>query len=302
MLDRLLHALVLTKNEAADDLLLQALRLGIESEQRTALDALLRRKTVHGLRGILGLNDALPESLQAQVMANLETFARVLAECGRAEEARLRLAAMKLIAVGRLGKLAYVLTENLHDSDDSFSKAGCEGLVALARWVAVETRRLQKGEAETGRQKDNETGRQEEEGHEEQTREESELDGVYAEMMRQRPEIEAAVARAINLHRGKHGPDLLRAALLLADWAGSKTLAILQTARHGGQSAMLRRLQQPPASEHVEAFLLVASRRAPAGRISDRYYPTLMKRRFWTRFCARRTGSSIISSRRAWAR
>ena len=89
---------------------------------------------------------------------------------------------------------------------------------------------------------------------------ESEVDPVYGELMAQRPEIEAAVARAINLHRGKYTQDLLRAVLLLADWPGSRTLSIMQTARHGGQSAMIRRLQQPPASEHVEAFLLVASR------------------------------------------
>src|SRR6185437_604002 len=43
------------------------------------------------------------------------------------------------------------------------------------------------------------------------------------------------------------------------DWPGSKTLAILHTAKHGGQSPMVRRLQQAPASEHVEAFLLGAS-------------------------------------------
>jgi HEAT repeat protein len=63
----------------------------------------------------------------------------------------------------------------------------------------------------------------------------------------------------MDVHRGKHGPELLRAALLLCDWPGSKTLAILHTAKHGGQSPMVRRLQQPPASEHVEAFLLGAS-------------------------------------------
>ena len=53
--------------------------------------------------------------------------------------------------------------------------------------------------------------------------------------------------------------DLLRAALLLCDWPGSKTLAILKTTKHGGQGPMVRRLQQPPASEHVEGFLLGAS-------------------------------------------
>jgi len=125
MLDRLLHALVSSKNEAADDLLLQALRLGIEGEQRTALDALLKRGTSYGLRQVVGMYEGLPEALQAQILANLGRFHRVLAECGRGEEAKMRLSAMKLIAIGRQGKLAYVLTENLHNSDESFSKAGC---------------------------------------------------------------------------------------------------------------------------------------------------------------------------------
>ena len=64
----------------------------------------------------------------------------------------------------------------------------------------------------------------------------------------------------MNLHRGKHGPDLLRAALLLADCAQSRTLAIVQTPRHGGQGTMIRRLQQTPASEHISAFLLASGR------------------------------------------
>ncbi len=77
--------------------------------------------------------------------------------------------------------------------------------------------------------------------------------------MDNRPDVEAAVARAMDVHRGKHGQELLRAGLLLCDWAGSKMLAILHTSKHGGQSPMVRRLQQPPSSEHVEAFLLGAS-------------------------------------------
>jgi HEAT repeat protein len=82
---------------------------------------------------------------------------------------------------------------------------------------------------------------------------------AYRELMDQRPEIEAAVARAMDVHRGRHGQELLRAGLLLCDWPGSRTLAILNTHKHGGQSAMVRRLQQPPAAEHVDAFLLGAS-------------------------------------------
>jgi HEAT repeat protein len=142
---------------------------------------------------------------------------------------------MKLIALGRQGKLAYVLSENLHDPDQSLSKAAVEAMVALARWVASETRKLQQDfNPETPA-------------------------ATYTELLAQRPEIEAAVARAMDVHRGRHGADLLRASMLLCDWSGSKTLAILHTAKHGGQSPMVRKLQQPPASEHVEAFLLGAS-------------------------------------------
>ena len=46
---------------------------------------------------------------------------------------------------------------------------------------------------------------------------------------------------------------------MLCDWPASKTLAILQTPKHSGQSLMVRKLQQTPPAEHVEAFLLAAS-------------------------------------------
>jgi len=241
MLDQFIHALVHSKNQAADDLLLQALRLGTEAEQRIALDALMARKTTHGLRGVLSVHDNLSEPLQEYILNNLRAFYHVLAECGRGEDARLRLSAIRLIAAGREGKLGYVLTENLHASDDAYSKAACDALLSLARWVDRETEKLQKNPSPTGEDAD-------------------ERSAIYQRLMQQRPEIESAVARAINMHRGKHGPDLLRAALLLADYAQSRTLAIVQTPRHGGQSTMIRRLQQTPSSEHVSAFLLASGR------------------------------------------
>ena len=276
MLNRLINALVNSKNEAADDLLLQALRLGLLGEQQLALDALLRRKSSRGLSGIIGHYDSLPEPLRLVVLENIGVFNHALAECGRSAELPLRLAAMRLIAVGRQGKLAYVLSENLHDADPALSKAATEAMVALARWVATETRRLQKGFVHAGREGEapsepgaapdlapgsDDIGELSRTGASPSPPElpSPDITSLYDELMSQRPEIEAAVARAINVHRGKHGQDLLRAALLLADWSGSKTLAILQTTKHGGQSLMVRRLQQPPDSEHVEAFLLGAS-------------------------------------------
>ncbi len=255
MIDRLIEALVLSKNEAADGVLLEALNLGVEREQQLSLGALMRRKTVRGLSGVIGRYADLPESLQLHILHNIKTFHDALRECGRSDKIPLRLAALKLIALGRQGKLAYVLSENLHESDESLSEAATEAMVALARWVALETRSLQRGSADPAAA---ELAHSVTEVANPGSSTKS-LNPLYDELMDQRPEIEAAVARSLDVHRGKHGPDLLRAALLLCDWPGSKTLAILHTAKHGGQSPMVRRLQQPPASEHVEAFLLGAS-------------------------------------------
>jgi HEAT repeat protein len=245
-LDRLIYALVQSKNEAADDTLLEALRRGNEAEQNLVLDALFQRQTTHGLSGVIGQYDDLAESLQIEILQHIKTLHHALRESGRSERTELRLAAMKLIALGRQGKLAYVLSENLHDPDEARSKAAVSALVALAHWISVCTRSLQK----------------EPKAEEPAEEREALLDAkpkTYHDMLEQRPEIEQAVARAMDGHRGKHTPDLLRAGLLLADWPGSKTLAILHTAKHGGQSPMVRRLQQAPASEHVDAFLLGAS-------------------------------------------
>ena len=254
MLDRLIHTLVASKNGAADDVLLEALRLGAEREQRRVLSALLRRRTVRGLSGVVALYDRLPEPLQLHVLRNVKLFHPALRECGRSDDVSLRLAALKLVALGRQGRLAYVLSENLHHSNEAISKAATEAVVALARWVSTETRRLQSGAPVVWKH-----GEAEEDKLDAGTGSPPEESNTYLDLLEQRPEIEAAVARAMDVHRGRHGQDLLRAALLLCDWPGSKTLAILKTTKHGGQSPMVRRLQQPPASEHVEAFLLGAS-------------------------------------------
>src|SRR5437868_5468025 len=98
MLERLIHALVNSTNEAADDLLVEALRLGSEQEQAIALDALLKRQSVHGLSGVVGHFDRLPERLQLHVLEQIGEFHPALRECGRSDTPALRLAAMKLIA------------------------------------------------------------------------------------------------------------------------------------------------------------------------------------------------------------
>ncbi len=255
MLDRLIHVLVQSNNEAADDLLLEALRLGNEQEKAIALGGLIRRRTLRGLSGVIDCFETLPEPLRIAILRDIKAFHSALRECGRSKDSLRRMASMKMIACGHQGKLAFVLSENLHEADPALSKAAAEAMVALARWITMETRNLQKGNWAAGPA--------------------TQLAGsppplgsdpppispatVYRQLMEERPEVEQAVARALDVHRGAHGPELLRAGLLLCDWPGSKTLAILNTIKHGGQSGLIRKLQQPPASEHVEAFLLGAS-------------------------------------------
>lgn len=264
MLPDLLKSLIESTNEAADDVLLEALRLGVEAEQMQALHALLRRRTVHGLSGVVRLFGQLPASVQWPVLRNVRLFHPALRECGRSRDPAARLGAMRLIALGKQGKLTYVLSEGLHGADEEVAKAACEALVALARWVATETRRLQ---AEGPWRRGSEryvsdappvAGDDPVAAAAREPLTEGQL--MARQILEERPEIEAAVARALEVHRGKFGPDLLRAALLLADSPLSRTLAVLGTAKHAGQAALVRRLQQPPDSEHVEAFLLAASR------------------------------------------
>jgi HEAT repeat protein len=255
MHEELVDALIQSDNEAADELLLEGLRRGAEVEQMVVLKTLFQRKKIRGLSGVVEQYDALPAKLQTFVMSNINLLHHALRECGRSDRSEVRQAAMRMIAISRQCKLAYVLTENLHDADEKLSKAAAEAIVALARWVATSTRQLQ-------RQYTPPPEATEAPAHPlENPAGEPALDcqALYIDLMEQRVEIETVVARAIDVHRGRHSADLLRAALLLCDWPQSKTLAILQTTRHGGQSAMVRRLQQPPDAESVESFLLGAT-------------------------------------------
>src|SRR4051812_30369908 len=211
MIQDLIQALVATKNEAADDVLLEALRLGNAAEQQAVLEALIKRETARGLGGVISTYDGLSDALKLRVLESIKSFHHALRECGRSDDKAQRLMALKLIALGRQGRLAYVLSENLHDLDETLSKAAVEAIVALSRWAATETRNLVKLS-------------------------DHDRPAVYKDLIDNRGEIEQAVARAMDVHRGKHGAELLRAALLLADSPGSKTLAILHTAKHGGQS------------------------------------------------------------------
>src|SRR5947209_11333541 len=132
MLDRLLHALITSPNQAADDLLLEALTLGNESEKAPILQALLKRATIRGLCGVVGSYESLSDALKLRILQNVKKLHSALRECGRSDDMDRRKGALKLIALGRQGKLTYVLSENLHDQNEELSKAAVDAMVGLA--------------------------------------------------------------------------------------------------------------------------------------------------------------------------
>jgi HEAT repeat protein len=241
MIDQLLRALIATPNEAADDVLVDALRVGNLSEQHVVLGALLARNSAKGLRGVIELYERLPEPIQIEVLANIRKFHHAIREAGRSDVTAQRLGAIRLIAEARQGKLAYVLSENLHVADEAFAKAAAGALNTLARWINRSVRTLQDASVEAD------------------TNESSTAAALHAQLSENRPEIEAAIVRALELHRGVVQQELVNAALLLCDHSQASVMGVLNTTRHAGQGVMIRKIQQAPEAEHVPAFLLGAT-------------------------------------------
>ena len=240
MFDRVLESLVQSKNPASDDVLLDALRLGSPPEQAVILQGILRRASMTSLVGVVDLYEKLGERLQRKVLEQVGALHHALREAGRSDLAIRRIAAIRLIAHARLGKLSYVLSENLRSGDETVAQTAAGALTSLARWVHRTTRNLQENFDALGI---------EERSH------------LTRQLVDNRAEIEQAIVRASDVHRGPRQVELTEAAALLCDGAGSSSLGILNTAKHRGQSALIRRVQQTPVdAESVPAFLMAASK------------------------------------------
>src|SRR5512138_278925 len=111
MLSELVQRLVDTNNEAADEVLLEALRLGSEAERALALNALMRRKTVKGLTGVIEQYNALSMPAHLNIIQNIKLFHAALRDSARSINPAISTVAIKLIAQGRQRKLTYLLSE-----------------------------------------------------------------------------------------------------------------------------------------------------------------------------------------------
>ena len=262
-LDQVIAALVKSANGAADDVLLEAVRVGTPAEAARALGGLFERGTAAGLAGVVGRYADLPAELRSGVASRADELDAAVRDAGRAGDADARRSAVRLIADSRQASLATILTENLRHADASVAMSAAAALVGFAEWVTAGVRSLQRDAA------DGVTwGRGE---GEDDSLTASPLHPVtpstdhatYEQLTKDRADIEQAVVRAVEQQRERPAgdrvmTDVLRAAVLLCDHTGSRLVTLLRGPRHAGQAALARRVGGTPTADTVDAFLVGA--------------------------------------------
>ncbi len=243
-LDQVIAALVQSTNGAADEALLEALKVGSPPEVARALGGLFQRRTTAALTGIVERYADLPVGLRPVVVEQVDLLMTAVREVGRSGETDGRLSAVRLVVDARAGRLADVLSDNLRHLDGTVATAAAAALVTMAEWVAAGVRGLQRSDADEA------------------------VDGPaaadYAQICRDRAEVEQAVVKALEVGRDRPGSerltgDLVRAAMLLLDSPASRVLGLLRGPRHSGQAAVAKRVSGTPAADGVDAFLLAAA-------------------------------------------
>ena len=271
-LDQVIAALVRSTNGSADDVLLEAVRVGAPTEAARALGGLFQRGTAAALAGIVARYADLPTELRPLVADRVGQLDEAVRDAGRTGDADARRSAVRLIADSRQAALAGILTENLRHADPAVAVAASAALVAFAEWIAAGVRSLQAGEGG-------------DDGTTEATKV-PELTGVtdvmdvldedapspphpvtasptHDRLTRDRADIEQAVVKALEQQRERPAGDrvmmdVVRAAVLLCDHTGSRLVAVLRGTRHAGQAMLARRVSGTPGADAVDAFLVGA--------------------------------------------
>jgi HEAT repeat protein len=245
-LDQVIAALVQSTNGAADDALLEALKVGTPPEVARALDGLFQRRTTAALNGVVERYADLPAELRPGVLEHLDLLMTAVREVGRDGVSDARLSAIRLVVDARAGQLSHVLSDNLRHADLTVATAAANALVSMAEWVATGVRQLQRSDSADGTEVAAGAG------------------ATYEQIVRDRVDIEQAVCRALEVGRDRPGTERLmnevvRAAVLLMDSTASKVMTLLRGPRHSGQAALAKRTSQTPSADGVDAFLLGAA-------------------------------------------
>ena len=225
------------KSPAADELLLDAARLGDEAERGAAIESLLHRGTARGLAGLVELFRDLPESLRRRLGESAETLSHAVARCSRSDDPAVRVAAAEFIGATRSPRLAYILPDLLQSPSHDVFEAACAAAAGLAEWAEqtaadLRDQRLTGQAAET----------------------------VFESLVALRPSLEDAVSRALETPRGLDSPTLASAATRLLDRRQGAMFEAYK--RHAGRPwpLVMARMNQPGDAASATALLSCAGR------------------------------------------
>ena len=215
--------LVAEASPAADEVLLDALAHGDDDERGRVVELMAERAARHPAAGaVLGAIrrfDRWPATVQKLLAARAGDWLPIVRAAGRAKDAGLRQAAVRFAAASGRAELAHVVAENAVGPGEALTAAAAEALARLADEVLAD----------------------------------SPTDAARREA------VESAVAEALRGRGALLNPKLARTALRLCGRADSKVLAVLDAPRHPGQTALSRRIQEPPQPGTAAATCLAAA-------------------------------------------
>ena len=179
---------------AADEVLLEALRLGDPGEQSAALEAILQGLGATGLAGAMAMYADLPAGLRRRLAGEVDALAGAAAGCSHGESDGPRISVTRFIAEARSPRLMHLLADLLRAGSPEVYKSACAAAADLADWCIARREDLRAGRLSG-----------------------SEAESTWSSVIELSNELQAVVARALDTPRGADSPALARAASLLLE-------------------------------------------------------------------------------------
>ncbi|NLX23943.1 MAG: hypothetical protein GXY55_20010 [Phycisphaerae bacterium] len=127
--------LVETRDPAADDALLAALKSADLPTAQAIVETLLVRQQRRGLRGLVMALHLLDETLCHRVLGETDRLFGVLREAAQSRDEQVRLNVLDLIREGRLYRASYLLDGTFHDRSSRVREKAAETLLFLAEEI-----------------------------------------------------------------------------------------------------------------------------------------------------------------------
>ena len=225
------------KSPAADDLLLDAARLGNDAERAAAVESLLHRATPRGLVGLVELFATLPEALRRRVGESAEVLVGAVARCARSDESATRVAAAGFVAAARSPRLAYLLSDLLRSPVPDVFEAACGAALGLAEWVEATSLDLRAGRLSG-----------------------EAASATHRSLVELRPTLEEAVARSLETPRGAESEELADAAARLLEARNGPLFDAYRRNAGRGWPRVVARLAHPADASAAASLLSCAGR------------------------------------------